>query len=74
MTRRDEWNQVIYAEVVTTTRDSLGPAWDVRILSYVIGCLGSWYIPNEDYLSQLAFSSDQIEQLVFDCSKHRLGF
>ena len=43
MTRRDEWNQAKYDDVVTATRDSLGPIWDVRILSFVIGCLGSWY-------------------------------
>ena len=55
--------------MVTATRDLLGSAWDVRILSFVIGCLGSWYIPNGDYLSQLAFSSDYIEQLAFDCAK-----
>ena len=69
MSNRDEWNQAKYSDVVTATRNSLGQAWDVRILSFVIGCLGSWYIPNGEYLSQLAFSSEQIEQLAFDCAK-----
>jgi len=67
MIERDEQNKRKYQCIVDSASDTDLKGWNIHVLTFVIGALGSWYQFNSTSLAKLSITETIVEELAFNC-------
>ena len=67
MISQDARNLDKYQIIVDSAQSAL-PHWDIRNFTFIIGCLGSWYLRNNDIFQTIRIRLSDVRNLAFNAA------